>query len=81
MYDEDFDLARDIGAGEFGGRPLFCDLLVGESCSFGTDSTPFDIIDGLDASEGGADTSVALGEPGIGASWTLITFWRFEVVG
>jgi len=68
VYDEDFDLARDSGSGELEARAVFCDLLAGESCSFGTDSPPFEIIDGLDASEGGADASVALGEPGMGAS-------------
>ena len=68
MYDEDFDLARGIGSGEFEAGALICDLPVGKSDSFGTDSGPFEIIDGLDASEGGVDTSVALGEPGMGAS-------------
>lgn len=38
-------------------------------------------IDGFDAIEGGLDVSVALGDPGIGASCTLIAVCRFEAEG
>jgi hypothetical protein len=45
------------------------------------DNPLFEMMDGLDESEGGAEASDALGEPGMGASWTPITFWRLEMVG
>jgi len=35
--------------------------------------------DGFEERDGGDDLSVALGEPGIGASCTLITFCRFAL--
>jgi len=63
-----FDPEQGNDSGGLEPRSLICDFLPGESCWFGTDNPPLEIIDGLDASEGGAETSDALGELGMGAS-------------
>lgn len=60
--------------------------LGGVSEPFGTFSFPFvssrsKTRERFEVIEGGLDVSVALGDPGIGASCTLITFCRFEPEG
>jgi len=80
----DFVLGRGSESELYGG-PFLVDL-GGVSGSLGTFSFPLPssrskMRERFDAIEGGLELSVALGDPGIGASCTLITACRFGPAG